>query len=317
MFNTPILFLIFNRPDTTKKVFEIIRQIQPKYLYVAADGPRENIHGEVEICQETRNVVLKHIDWDCKLVTRLNNNNLGCGKNVSGAISWFFENVEQGIILEDDCVPSLSFFNFCENLLDKYKGQENIYMISGSNFQNKVYGNASYFFSEYGHVWGWATWRRAWNKYAYSVKVFNENAIKKSLAAHFKKQLEFEYWYSIYVKMKKELIDTWDYQWHIAIWINNGISITPNKNLVTNIGFNNNGTHTLCEIQGVSNKKSESIEIIKHPIKIKIQREADKYLFYKTNLLRYNPPKKKITLKGFLSKLKNIFITNLKQLKIK
>ena len=318
MFDTPILIIVFNRLDTTQQVLAKIREVKPLYLYVSADGPREGNEVDKIKCENVRKFIIDNIDWKCEVKTLFQEKNLGCGLNPATAITWFFENVEQGIILEDDCLPSISFFNFCDNLLGKYKDQENIYMISGSNFQNKIYGKASYFFSEYGHIWGWATWRRAWKKFNYSIDNINEKRLQNNLQNIFSTNEQRAYSYTIFKKLKADFKnDIWDYQWHIAIWINNGISITPNKNLVTNIGFNNNGTHTLCEIQGVSNKKSESIEIIKHPIKIKIQREADKYLFYKTNLLRYNPPKKKITLKGFLSKLKNIFITNLKQLKIK
>lgn len=279
MFNTPILFIIFNRPDTTQKVFEIIRQIQPKYLYVAADGPRENIHGEAEICQETRNVVLKQIDWDCKLVTRLNNNNLGCGKNVSGAITWFFENVEQGIILEDDCVPSLSFFNFCENLLEKYRYNENIFVISGTNQQKKKRGNASYYFSAYGLIWGWASWRRAWEKYSYSLETIDDLSIKNRLTFYFKTKREKDYWLSIFKIMKYDPIDTWDHQWLFTQWINKGINIIPNVNLIKNIGFDSRATHTKINIEGISNLSLSEMKIMKYPKIIKINRKADLYSF--------------------------------------
>ena len=149
-FNTPILFLIFNRPDTTQIVFEEIKKQKPKYLFVAADGVRSHIIEDMEKCKDTRNLVLKGIDWDCEVKTLFRDENLGCGVAVSEAITWFFENVEQGIILEDDCLPHPSFFGYCETLLEKYNDNENVYVISGDNFQNgKQTGNASYFFSNY------------------------------------------------------------------------------------------------------------------------------------------------------------------------
>lgn len=306
MFDTPILIIVFNRLDTTEQVLAKIREVKPLYLYVSADGPREGNEVDKIKCENVRKFIIDNIDWKCEVKTLFHNKNLGCGLNPATAISWFFENVEQGIILEDDCVPSISFFNFCGNLLDKYKDHENIYMISGNNFQNKVYGNASYFFSEYGHIWGWATWRRAWKKFNYSIDNINEKRLQNNLQNIFSTNEQRKYSYAIFKKLKADFKnDIWDYQWHITIWLNNGICITPNKNLVTNIGFNNNGTHTLSEIQGVSNKKSEPLENIKHPKKIKIQQEADKYLFFKTNLLRYNPPKQKITFNRLLSKLKH------------
>ena len=161
MFNTPILFLIFNRPEVTFAVFEQIQKIQPKYLFIAADGPRN--YKENELCKATRDVVQK-IDWDCELKTLFRNENLGCAKNVSSAIKWFFDHVEKGIILEDDCYPDLSFFSFCEELLNYYDNNDRIMAISGFNAQLGIKRTKhSYFFAEIPLVWGWATWRKASN----------------------------------------------------------------------------------------------------------------------------------------------------------
>ena len=171
-FNTPILFLIFNRPDTTFKVFEEIRKIKPAKLYIAADGPRPNVIGEEEKCTASRNII-KQVDWDCDVKTLFREKNLGCKIAVSSAISWFFENVEEGIILEDDTFPTQSFFWFCQELLDFYRNDSRIMHISGNNFQlGKIRGEGSYYFSKYNHIWGWATWKRAWRFYDVSLNTF-------------------------------------------------------------------------------------------------------------------------------------------------
>ena len=162
---TAVLFLLFNRPDTTTHVFEKIRQIKPQRLYVASDGPRESYDGEIEKVIKAREIASK-VDWPCELKTLFRDKNLGCKKGVSSAITWFFEHEEQGIILEDDCIPNLDFFNFCENLLIRYSRDKRIFTITGSNFQNgKWRGDASYYFSKKFHCWGWATWKRAWKLY--------------------------------------------------------------------------------------------------------------------------------------------------------
>ena len=160
MFNNPILFLIFNRPETTAPVFEQIKKIQPKYLYVAADGPRSNRPGEDELCKASKAIVLEGIDWDCEVKTLLRGKNMGCKRAVSDAINWFFENVEQGIILEDDCLPDESFFYYCEQLLEKYKYDNSIISIGGTNLGYHFENNDSYAYSKFMNMWGWATWRR-------------------------------------------------------------------------------------------------------------------------------------------------------------
>jgi len=180
-FNTPILFLVFNRPNTTQRVFNVIRQVKPKQLFVAADGPRRDKGADEEKCEATREIV-KQIDWDCEVKTLFREENLGCGKAVSSAITWFFENVEEGIILEDDCLPNLDFFGYCEELLDRYRDNREVMFIGGDNFQKgKKWGDASYYFSAYNHVWGWATWKRTWDIYDFKLDSINENDIDSIL----------------------------------------------------------------------------------------------------------------------------------------
>ena len=279
MFETPILFICFNRLECTKRVFEVIRTQRPHYLYVSADGPREEREGEKEICNQVRKYILDNIDWNCDLRTLFRDQNLGCGKAVSSAITWFFENVEEGIILEDDCLPASSFFKYCSELLERYRNTNYVFVISGNNFQNKMRGSSSYYFSAYGHTWGWASWSHAWGKFKYSLDTITEFEFNKCLMDYFYTKQERDYWNKVFIMMKYNPIDTWDFQWLFFQWLNKGISILPNTNLVSNIGFNENATHTFTYTDGISAKKSFEITSLEHPLNFQINRKADLYTF--------------------------------------
>jgi hypothetical protein len=241
MFNTPILFLIFNRPESTAIVFDQIKRQKPKKLYIAADGPRANRINEEAQCEITRNAVLEKIDWDCEVNTLFRTENLGCGKAVSQAITWFFEKEEQGIILEDDCVPSESFFSFCAALLEKYKDDSNVMHITGTNLNDKKrFNNHSYHFSGYAGIWGWATWRRAWEKYDFELA--DTHFYKRLIRKKFKDPFERKFWNTVLNTLKN--VDTWDYQWMFSIWKAGGLCINTNYNFISNIGFDENATHT-------------------------------------------------------------------------
>lgn len=278
--NAPILFLIFNRPDTTQRVFNAIRQVKPKQLFVAADGPRCDKVGDEEKCEASRKIV-KQIDWDCEVKTLFRNENLGCGKAVSSAITWFFENVEEGIILEDDCLPNLDFFSYCEEMLGYYRNNKEVMFIGGDNFQkDKKWGGASYYFSAYNHVWGWATWKRVWNIYDFKLDSIKDSDIDNILNYYFYSVCQIKYWKNIFKRMKgNNPIDTWDYQLTFSIWKNKGISIIPNVNLVTNIGFDDVATHTVNKEDKTANISSSIILPITHAKEIKIHKEADKKYF--------------------------------------
>lgn len=278
MFETPVLFLIFNRPETTKIVFEEIKKLKPKYLYIAADGARSNVFQDAEKCKITRDLVLNGIDWDCEVKTLLRNENLGCGIAVSEAITWFFENVEQGIILEDDCLPHPSFFGYCETLLEKYKEEENIFAINGSNLQGeKKFGNASYFFCNYVFVWGWASWRRAWKYYDFNLEHL-ENFKTENLINRIDNRAIFKkYWIPTFEKVFNKEIDTWDYQWTFSIWNNQGIVVSPNVNLVSNLGFGINATHTKGS-SPFEKLPTQDISNVVHPEGVKSNKEADRYI---------------------------------------
>lgn len=260
--NTAVLFLVFNRLDTTKQVFEAIREAKPPRLYIAADGAREQKDAEDEKVKAVREYIISNIDWECEVKTLFREQNFGCKMAVSGAIDWFFENEEMGIILEDDCLPSQSFFWFCEELLERYKDDMRVMMISGYNkLQNHEKVN-DYFFSNIGGIWGWASWRRAWSFYE-----VDPLKLEKKYKTNFYK-LKYLLGKTIYENRRnhfKQLInglDTWDYQWGFARHFNSGLSCVSSNSLIQNVGFGMDATHTTsgndsvvrCEIKFPLNK---------------------------------------------------------------
>jgi hypothetical protein len=275
-FDTPILFLIFNRTETTKQVFEKIRAIKPKYLYVAADGPRDQ--QEVIKCDNTR-AIIKNIDWDCEVKTLFRDKNLGCGKAVSEGITWFFEHVECGIILEDDCLPEITFFHFAEILLKKYNNDLKVWHISGNNFQdNNQRGEASYYFSMFTHIWGWATWRNRWKEYKLNIDNYD---IKSDVKIYTEDNRMFKYFERRKNQVSSNKINTWDYQWLFCMWQHGGYSIIPNKNLVTNIGFGDDATNTKSTSR-LANMPMYSMDNLIFENNVTLHTEADIYTFEHT-----------------------------------
>lgn len=276
-FNTSILFLVFNRPDTTKKVFEKIREAKPPRLYVAADGPREERPGEENLCRKVREIAT-NVDWDCEVKTLFRDENLGCKHAVSSAIGWFFEQEEMGIILEDDCLPNDSFFQFCEELLHKYKDDEQVMTISGNNFQPKKRTDNSYYFSKYMHCWGWASWSRAWESFNLEMNKWPDLKKDKFLSTIFDRKKAQKYWENIFDLVNDNKIDSWGYIWQYSIWKDGGVNILPEKNLVTNIGFGPDATHTTSVHSDSSNLETESISFpLSHPGSREINYDADAY----------------------------------------
>ena len=240
---TAVLFLVFNRPDTTKQVFEAIRQAKPPRLYVAADGPRNTQDKENILCDEVRRISTD-VDWESEVKTLFFFDNLGCKKAVSSAIDWFFNNEEQGIILEDDCLPAQSFFWFCEYCLKKYHNDLRIMQISGFNPLGKWEDGWGYFFSKFGPIWGWASWRRAWYEYDVTLKKWpqiREDKQHHNFCDSFVERIWRE---RLFDNVHEGNINTWDYQWSFAKHINNGLTIIPKRNLISNIGFSPDATHT-------------------------------------------------------------------------
>ena len=279
---TPILFLIFNRPDFTQLVFDEIKKTKPSRLYVAADGPRKSKMGEVELCAETRKII-EQVDWKCELFTLFRDENLGCKKAVSFAITWFFSHEQEGIILEDDCLPNPTFFNYCEELLEKYRDDDRVMMICGDNFQEDVVcGDESYYFSKNAHIWGWASWRRAWNKYDVDMGTYTEFKKQNQIRNIFQNVVMQRYWILIFDSVFAGKIDTWDYQWMYAILVNGGLNIMPNVNLISNIGFRSDATHTTGDSKKFANMKTGNLDTINHPIFVMQNKEADDF-FYRKN----------------------------------
>lgn len=243
---TAVLFLVFNRPGVTAQVFEAIRQAKPPRLYVAADGPRANRPGEAERCAEVRRIATA-VDWPCEVKTLFREINLGCKVGVSSGISWFFEGEEEGIILEDDCLPSQSFFWFCEALLETYRNDTRVWQICGSAFVAEfasLQRNASYLFSKYGPIWGWASWRRAWAYY--DPEMLNWPYMKEPqwLDSAYGDAKEKKAKRVLGEKLYRNEIDTWDYQWGFTKNFQSALSIVPTRNLVVNVGFGPDATHT-------------------------------------------------------------------------
>ncbi len=260
---TPVLFTIFNRPETARRVFNEIRKVKPLKFFVAADGPREDRKGEMEKCQAVREIV-KQVDWECEVFTNFREQNLGLKKAISSAIDWFFENVEEGIILEDDCLPHPIFFRFCEELLERYREDKRVMVISGDNFLfGRKRANYSYYFSRYNHCWGWATWRRAWLNYDGEIRIWPEIKDGDWLKDILGGSDIVRYWFNIFQLAYVDKIDSWAYPWTFSCWIQNGLSILPNVNLVSNIGFGSESTHT----KGSSLFASMAVEAMDFPLK--------------------------------------------------
>ncbi len=240
---TPVAFLIFNRPDTTARVFEAIRQAQPPKLLVVADGPRLDRLGEAEKCATTR-AIIDRVDWECDVLTNYSDVNLGCRHRVSSGLDWVFEHVEEAIILEDDCLPHPTFFRFCEELLERYRHDDRIVAVSGDNFQSGQHKKEfSYYFSRYIHIWGWATWRRVWKLYDLDMQQWPVVRDRNWLDSILDSPQAIRYWSSVF-QSAYEGFNTWDYSLVFACWFNRGFTILPNVNLVSNIGFGEDATHT-------------------------------------------------------------------------
>jgi hypothetical protein len=276
---TGVLFLVFNRPDTTARVFQAIRQAKPPRLYVAADGPRETREGEAELVARVRQIATA-VDWPCDVFTLFRENNLGCKKAISEAITWFFEREDRGIILEDDCLPHPDFFTFCEVLLERYAENKMVSVVTGNNFQNEIYrGDGSYYFSRYNHVWGWASWRRAWKYYDGDLSFWPEWKRYSVWHGLFPSKMEKKYWEKIFDLMHAKKIDTWDYPWTASVWRHGGLTATPNVNLISNIGFGPESTHTANPNDRNANRPIKALGKITHPTNIRHDREADIYTF--------------------------------------
>jgi len=286
--NTAILFLVFNRLDTTKKVFKAIRQAKPPRLYIAADGARANKKGERKNVHAVRDYIMQNVDWDCDIRTLFRDQNLGCKYAVGGAITWFFENEEHGIILEDDCLPSQSFFWYCEELLEKYKEDKSIYLISADSRGPDSFGmKEDYGFCKYSMIWGWASWARAWKDYDPELKDWPKHRdVLPASISNYKPTVKF--WKKVFQEMYEKKVDTWDYQFSYLLLKNKGKCIVPKFNLVSNVGFGNDATHTFDAESENANRKRYEINL---PLKFSPDLESEKKInrYYDINEFSKKP----------------------------
>ncbi len=290
----PLLITAFSRPDYMKVLLDKLANKSFSKFYFAIDTPRngfveqEKLQKEVlvlieDFCRHHKNsLILKHSE------------NQGCKIAMQKAITWFFEQEEMGMILEDDCIPGESFFDFASEMLDRYQDDDKAMHVSGSNFQlGRKRGKHSYYASKVPHIWGWATWRRAWQKYESYIDPTNLPEIKQ----HLNNDLMFEYHEKVFKKTNDGEINTWDYQWFYTIWKYRGTCITPNKNLITNIGFGIDATHTTDPNNSLAALQIEALKKpINHPTKLVFNETAD-HFYLRNHLVRKDTLLKKVVRK--------------------
>jgi len=240
----PVLFLTFNKIDPTEKVFEAIARYQPEVLYVAQDGPREGKEGDGKKVEKVRQLT-QIITWPCKVVERRQEKNLGLKAHVEGAISWFFNEVEAGIILEDDTLPNADFFTFCEDLIERYRDDKRVFMVGGTNLNMPTPTPYSYFFCSEPLIWGWASWADRWKHYETDLQSTQETirdfSNKSIFADPYRREVEEQ---KIGALLDNK-VQSWASRWGYAIQVQHGLCAVPKVNTVTNIGFGGEASNTL------------------------------------------------------------------------
>ena len=290
VFETPVLFIIFNRPDCVQLVFNEIKKQQPKKLFVHADGPRPGNFSDEQKCLESRKIIKEQLDWDCELNVLFRTENLGCGKGPASAITWFFENVEEGIIIEEDCLPHPDFFGYCSELLDRYRNDKRIMIIGATTYHDDYPCEHSYTFSNYGTMAAWATWKRVWDKFDYTLSGFSRNELKKELRKHFYSRFEYKNWLGLYDWIVKDsFLSYWDWQLHFIVFYNHGMAIRPQKNMISNIGTGPDATHTDYEAASAfkAHRPVFGCLPLSHPPEVKVNKKLDAAYYkkmYKPNI---------------------------------
>lgn len=276
--HTPVIFLVFNRPAATRQVFEEIRRARPPKLLVVADGPRQNRPNDLARCAETR-AIAQQVDWPCETLTRFSQQNLGCKLNVARGLDWAFEQVEEAIILEDDCLPDSSFFRFSEELLERYRDNDRVSQICGSNYQQGHRRTPySYYFSRHAHIWGWATWRRSWQHNDLAMSAWPELRRQRWLNEYLGGAKAAFYWTKLFDDSYRGgdgSLNSWAIPWTFSNWVRGNVSVIPEVNLVANIGHSEEGTHTTG--RGAGNETAVgTVEFpLRHPPTIEANRKAD------------------------------------------
>ena len=279
MFRTPVVLIVFNRPELAAKSFECVRAIKPIELFVISDGPRENNTSDIHLCEEVEKVV-REVDWDCKTHYIFSETNLGLKERVRTGLNYVFDRVDKAIILEDDCIPHEDFFGFCNDLLEKYNDDSRVSVITGNNFQKGNWrGDASYYFSRYNHCWGWATWKRAWELYDRDISFWPTWKISEEWKKQFTTSRERKYWEHIFEEVYQGKKNSWAYPWTACVWKNNGLTATPNVNLVTNVGFDEQSTHTTSKHIWYANMPVSHLGNVVHPNFVNVCKVADEFTF--------------------------------------
>jgi hypothetical protein len=275
--DTPVALFIFNRPKTTARVLDAIRQARPKRLLVVADGPRADREGEADQCRQARDL-MRTVDWPCEIETNFSDINLGCGRRMSSGISWVFDRVPEAILLEDDCLPVPGFFRFCAELLERYRDDSKIGLISGDCFlPAELKCPNSYYFSRYPHIWGWASWRRAWKLYDYEMASLSEKT-QGDFLERFDRRAVGKHFYDLCQDVKAGEIDTWDFQMVYSFRTNSLLAIVPSRTLVSNIGFGPDATHTTDSASALSNLPAYEPDYpLCHPQTVAPWQRADRY----------------------------------------
>jgi hypothetical protein len=278
-FEVPVLLIIFNRPDVTAEVVAALRKVRPQRLFIAADGPRLNFETDAELCRRTREIA-SNPDWECEVTTLFQKENLGVGRGPNAALSWFFEQVEEGIILEDDCLPSRSFFEFSAYCLDKYRDNPRVATVSGNFFlPHLLRMQQPYYFSKYFQVWGWATWRRTWQHYRFDLSFLPEAEWDRISQDNSATQVEAKYWQYVARALAKGTIDSWDFQLSLICWKEKMLHIAPAKNLVKNIGFRADASHTVLE-SPMGRLLAEEADDYRAEVEIQTLPDIDSLTFY-------------------------------------
>jgi hypothetical protein len=300
--NTPVALIIFRRPDETAKVIEALRLVRPKQLFVIADGPRLEQPDEIDRCKATR-AVIDQVDWDCDIHKNYADVNMGLKHRVSTGLDWVFNTVEEAIILEDDCLPDPTFFRFCGELLEKYRNDERIMMIGGTNVLREWKSTTqSYCFSYFNSCWGWASWRRAWQHYDIEMKLWQDPEVRKKIEMLLANDKHYRSCENMFNRVYNDEINSWALRWFFARLANAGVSITPSVNLISNIGFNKEATHHKSNADRLASLPLSSMGFpLKAPAEVIVDRDYENLRFEKT----WGRGK---TLRDRLRRMKNIIV---------
>ncbi|QDU95559.1 glycosyltransferase family protein [Lignipirellula cremea] len=275
--NAPVAFFIFNRPEVTQRVFNAIAQARPRTLMIVADGPRIDVEGEEAAVAATR-AIIDQVNWPCEVLKNYSGDNLGCKIRVSSGLEWVFQQTEEAIFLEDDCLPAPGFFPFCQELLERYRHDSRVVSITGNNFQDGISRtSASYYFSKYFHCWGWAGWRRTWEAFDINLPSWPAFLEEGGLANVADSPAEEQCWRRIFNAQHRGETNSWAYAWLFSC-MTQGLTATSDQNLVSNIGFEPNATHTTRESL-LANLPTPSFGELIHPTEVLRHKAADLHTF--------------------------------------